>query len=254
MKVTKVDLEQTTQDGFLGGRVNLLQPKNGFRSSMDAVFLAAAIPAQKTQKILELGCGVGAVLMCLGARISNLKLNGVEIQELYADLAKRNATINSKANIYCADIQNLPQELQEQSFDHVISNPPFYYNNMGTHSKDIGKNISLREKLSLAEWVKISSKRLKQGGVATLLVGAERLPDILSESTKYFGNIKVKPICSRNDSQANRVIIQMEKGTKGTFLLLPSLVVHKEEFHENDSKDFTEMAKNILENGCSIEL
>ena len=148
MKVTKVDLEQTTQDGFLGGRVNLLQPKNGFRSSMDAVFLAEAIPAQKTQKILELGCGVGAVLMCLGARISNLKLNGVEIQELYADLAKKNATLNSKANIYCADIQNLPQELQEQSFDHVISNPPFYYNNMGTHSKNIGKNISLREQLN----------------------------------------------------------------------------------------------------------
>ena len=89
MNVTKVDLEQTTQDGFLGGRVNLLQPKNGFRSSMDAVLLAAAIPAQKTQKILELGCGVGAVLMCLGARISNLKLNGVEIQKLYADLAKK---------------------------------------------------------------------------------------------------------------------------------------------------------------------
>ena len=219
MNVTKVDLEQTTQDGFLGGRVNLLQPKNGFRSSMDAVLLAAAIPAQKTQKILELGCGVGAVLMCLGARISNLKLNGVEIQELYADLAKKNATLNSKANIYCADIQNLPQELQEQSFDHVISNPPFYYNNMGTHSKNIGKNISLREQLNLAEWVKISSKRLKQGGMATLLIGAERLPDILSESTKYFGNIKIKPICSRHKSDANRIIIQMKKGSKSTFSL-----------------------------------
>ena len=151
-------------------------------------------------------------------------------------------------------IQNLPQELKEVNFDHVISNPPFYYDDKGTHSKNIGKNVSLREKLNLTEWVKISSKRLKQGGVATLLVGAERLPDILSESTKYFGNIKVKPICSRNDSQANRVIIQMEKGAKGTFSLLPALVVHKEEFHENDSKDFTEMAKNILENGCSIEL
>jgi tRNA1Val (adenine37-N6)-methyltransferase len=252
MKVTKVDLEQTTQDGFLGGRVNLLQPKNGFRSSMDAVLLAAAIPAQKTQKILELGCGVGAVLMCLGARISNLKLNGVEIQELYADLAEKNATINSKANIYCADIQNLPQELQEQSFDHVISNPPFYYNNMGTHSKNIGKNISLREQLNLAEWVKISSKRLKQGGMATLLIGAERLPDILSESTKYFGNIKIKPICSRHKSDANRIIIQMKKGSKSTFSLLPPLVVHKEQLHETDSKDFTEIATNILENGHPI--
>ena len=240
MKLTTVNLEQITQDGFLGGRVNLLQPKNGFKSSMDAVFLAAAIPAQKTQKILELGCGVGAVLMCLGARVNDLQLNGVEIQEKYANLAEKNAKTNSRANIYCCDIQN--------------SNPPFYYDNKGTHSKNVGKNISLREKLSLAEWVKISSKRLKQGGVATLLVGAERLPDILSESTKYFGNIKVKPIRSRRDSQANRIIIQMEKGNKGTFSILPSLVVHKGQVHETDSKDFTEIANNILENGHSIKL
>ena len=128
--------------------------------------------------------------MCLGARVSDLQLNGVEIQKNYANLAEKNAKANSKANIYCCDIQNLPQELREETFDHVISNPPFYYSNKGTHSKNTGKNISLREKLSLAEWIKISSKRLKQGGVATLLVGAERLPDILSESTKYFGNIK----------------------------------------------------------------
>jgi len=254
MKFTTVDLEQITQDGFLGGRVSLLQPKNGFRSSMDAVFLAAAIPAQKSQKILELGCGVGAVLMCLGARVSDLQLNGVEIQKNYANLAEKNAKANSKANIYCCDIQNLPQELREETFDHVISNPPFYYSNKGTHSKNTGKNISLREKLSLAEWIKISSKRLKQGGVATLLVGAERLPDILSESTKYFGNIKVKPICSRHNSQANRIIIQMEKGNKGTFSLLPSLVVHKDQVHETNSKDFTEIANNILKNGHSIKL
>ena len=94
---------------------------------------------------------------------------------------------------------------------------------MGTHSKNIGKNISLREQLNLAEWVKISSKRLKQGGMATLLIGAERLPDILSESTKYFGNIKIKPICSRHKSDANRIIIQMKKGSKRYFFITTSI-------------------------------
>ena len=93
MKFTTVDLKQITQDGFLGGRVSLLQPKNGFRSSMDAVFLAAAIPAQKSQKILELGCGVGAVLMCLGARVSDLQLNGVEIQKI--NILELNKQVNS---------------------------------------------------------------------------------------------------------------------------------------------------------------
>ena len=72
MKTKSNPSNQTTKDNFLGGAINLEQPKTGFRSSMDAVFLAASIPAQEKQKVLELGCGVGAVLMCLGARVPNL--------------------------------------------------------------------------------------------------------------------------------------------------------------------------------------
>lgn len=245
---------QTTMDNFLGGAINLEQPKTGFRSSMDAVFLAASIPAQEKQKVLELGCGVGAVLMCLGARVSNLELNGIEIQKYYADLAKRNAKTNSVANIYCCDIQNLPLDIKERSFDHVISNPPFYAPNKGTPSKDFGKDISLRELLSLAEWVKIAYKRLKPRGFATFIVGVDRLPDILIEGTKCFGNIKVKPICSRVSSPANRVLIQMQKDTKGPFSLLSPLVVHKNLSHETDLKDFSNEALNILERVYALQL
>ena len=169
---------------------------------------------------------------------NDAELNGIEIQKYYADLANRNAKTNSAANIYCCDIQNLPSDIKERSFDHVISNPPFYAPNKGTPSKDFGKDISLRELLSLGEWVKIAYKRLKQRGFATFIVGVDRLPDILIEGTKYFGNIKVKPICSRVDSPANRVLIQMQKDTKGPFSLLSPLVVHKNLSHETDLKDF----------------
>ena len=46
-------------DGFLGGRLKIFQPKSGYRAATDPVFLAAAVPAQAGQSVLELGCGAG---------------------------------------------------------------------------------------------------------------------------------------------------------------------------------------------------
>ena len=40
--------------------------------------------------VLDLGCGVGAAALCLAARVPGLDLTGVELQEDYAALARRN--------------------------------------------------------------------------------------------------------------------------------------------------------------------
>ena len=49
----------TTDDAFLGGRVQVLQPRKGFRAGLDAVMLAAAVPARAGDRVCELGAGVG---------------------------------------------------------------------------------------------------------------------------------------------------------------------------------------------------
>jgi tRNA1(Val) A37 N6-methylase TrmN6 len=46
---------ETTQDLLLGGRVRLEQPAEGLRAAIDAVLLAAAIPARAPEAVLELG-------------------------------------------------------------------------------------------------------------------------------------------------------------------------------------------------------
>jgi len=254
MKLAKIDIEKFSKDAFLGGRIQVLQPKVGFRSSMEAVFLAASVPAMKNQAILELGCGAGVVLMCLNYRIPNLTLYGVEIQKKYADLARINLDQNSNIRTYHCDIQNLPLEIKNKNFDHVITNPPFYKKDAGTRSTILDKDLSLREQLNLNEWVKIAAKRLKPRGMFTIIVGTERLPDIINEATNYFGNIRVKPISSRINENSNRVIIQMTKGVNGVFSLQPPLIVHQGKGIQKNSKCFTNDARNILENSSALRI
>jgi tRNA1(Val) A37 N6-methylase TrmN6 len=254
MKLSKIDIKKFTKDAFLGGRIQAFQPKIGFRSSMEAVFLAASIPAKENQAILELGCGAGVVLMCLNCRVPNLNLYGVEIQKKYADLAQINLDQNSNVRTYHSDIQDLPLEIKNKNFDHIITNPPFYKKNAGTRSAILDKDLSLREHLNLNEWVKISAKRLRPGGMFTIIVGTERLPDIINEATNYFGNIRVKPISSKINEKSNRVIIQMTKGVNGVFSLQPPLIVHQDKAIQKNSKCFTNDVRNILENSFALKI
>jgi tRNA1(Val) A37 N6-methylase TrmN6 len=85
---------EITQDGFLGGRLTLAQPKDGYRAGIDPVLLAAACPAKQGEDVLELGCGVGVASLCLAARLPGVRLHGVEILPDYAQLARANAAQN----------------------------------------------------------------------------------------------------------------------------------------------------------------
>ena len=86
-------LDATTRDAFLGGRVVLRQPRDGYRAATDPVFLAAACPAKSGDHVLELGCGVGAAALCLAARVARVQILGVERQADYATLACENAAV-----------------------------------------------------------------------------------------------------------------------------------------------------------------
>ena len=72
-------MNPSVANGFLGGRLRLWQPARGYRSGADAVMLAAACPARPGERVLELGCGAGVALFCLGARVPGLHLAGLEM-------------------------------------------------------------------------------------------------------------------------------------------------------------------------------
>lgn len=239
--------KELTSDAFLGGKVTALQPKQGYRAATDPVLLAAAVEAKSGENVLELGCGAGVASLCLSARVEGLAITGVERQEPYADLARRNGI-----PAVTADISDLPADLRQQSFDHVIANPPYYPPGGGSAARDAGRETALREETPLSVWLDSASRRLKPRGWLTMIHAADRLPDLLAAMDRRLGSISLRPVAAREGRPAGRILLRARKEGRARFRLLSPLILHQGKEHPGDQEHFTELASAILRRGAAL--
>lgn len=243
-----------SRDAFLGGRLHLYQPKSGYRAGIDPVLLAAAVPAQAGQSVLELGCGAGAAVLCLSVRVPNLRLSGVELQSEYADLARRNAKENAAdLQVFCADLTQLPQDLRQEQFDHVIANPPYYRAGAHSPARDHGRSRALGEYIALGRWIEVAAKRLAPKGWLHMIQRVDRLPEMLAACQGLLGSIDVLPLTSRPGRAADRIILRARKGGRGDFRLLSPLILHDGMQHDRDRDSYTSEIAAILREGAALE-
>jgi tRNA1Val (adenine37-N6)-methyltransferase len=240
-----------TDDKFLCGRLRLLQPARGYRAATDPVFLAAACPASEGQSVLDLGCGVGAAALCLGARVANLSLTGLELQGDYAELARRNATRNGIAmEVVTGDLRQLPKGLR-RDFDHVIANPP-YYPPGGSPSPLPGRARAMQvDAVPLRDWMQAGARRLRPGGWLTMITGADALPELMA-AMGGLGSGVVLPLAARAGRPAGRVLLRARKGGRAPFRLLAPLVIHQGAAHDGDRESYTAEANAVLRDGCDL--
>lgn len=245
--------DDVTQDGFLGGRLRVLQPRRGYRAATDPVLLAAAVAVRPGQAVLELGCGAGVASLCLAARVAGLSLAGLEVQPAYADLARRNAVLNGVAlEVIEGDLEAPPAALAGRGFDHVIANPP-YYSPAGTGAADPGRDRALREATPLAAWIGFGLRRLRPGGWLTLIQSADRLPELLvALAGRGAGSIAVLPLAPREGRPARRVILRARKGGRGAFRLAAPVVLHEGPAHDGDRESHSALARAVLREGAAL--
>ena len=244
-------MDDLTQDAFLCGKLQLWQPRQGYRAATDPVLLAAACPALPGQSVLDLGCGVGAAAFCLARRVPDLRLAGLEVQPDYAALARRNAVENGIAmQVEVGDLADMPKALRVD-FDHVIANPP-YYPKGGTPSPNAGRATALQIDTPLGDWVQAASRRLAPGGWLTLICGADGLPEVLAAMAGKLGSAAVLPLTAREGKPALRILLRARKTGRAAFRLLAPFVIHHGTFHDGDRESYTARASEILRGGESL--
>ena len=247
------DDEALSRDAFLGGLVQIWQPRRGYRAGIDPVLLAASVPAVAGQTVLELGCGAGVAALCLAARVPGLRLHGVEIQDDYAVLARRNAAENGTSiTVTTADLRALPDALRMQSFDHVIMNPPYFDRGTGTGSDDPGRDIALGGDTALTDWLDVAARRLGPKGVLTLIQRIDRLPEVLGGLQGRLGSVIVLPLAARAGEAAELFILQARKSGRAPFRFASQLMLHNGIEQTRDGEKYSDLVSDILRNGAAL--
>jgi tRNA1(Val) A37 N6-methylase TrmN6 len=232
-----------TEDRLLGGRVSLLQPKRGYRVAVDAPLLAAAIDATAGQRMLDLGAGVGAVGLCLAARVPGCDIVGIELQRELAGLAERNAALNNvsaRVRTIVHDVADpLPADLG--LFDHVASNPPYLAAAVADPSPDASKALATVESSAdLARWLAVAAAAAKPGGTITLIHRADRLEEVVGHLGRLgWADIAVKPL-------AARVLVRAGKSATPRRRTAPPLVLHRTD------GGYTDEAEAILRHAAPL--
>jgi tRNA1(Val) A37 N6-methylase TrmN6 len=246
-----------TDDAFLGGKLQLLQPEKGYRAGIDAVFLAAAIPCQPGETVFEAGIGTGVAALCLISRNPAIHVTGMEITSRYAMLCEENAKRNGFAQqvrVIHGDVKEaLRRDLIHMpthgSFNHAFANPPYFEEGKTTPSPVLLKaQAHAFGPDDLEVWIKAMHAMVCLRGTVTIVHKAENLGKVLSAMEERFGDIRVAPLYARSGTAASRVIVQGVKGSKAPMQLLPGLILH------TDTSQFTPDAEAVLREGMAWRL
>jgi tRNA1(Val) A37 N6-methylase TrmN6 len=212
---------------YLGGKLTLLQPARGYRAAIDPALLAASLSLKSGSTAVEFGCGVGAALLSAAVLHPGVNFIGIEQDAAAAALAQRNIALNGLSDRITIRQGQLAGKLVEAPVDAVFFNPPFFDDPKTLRAPADEKTAAWINDTSLADWIVIGLRRLKEGGGITLIQRADRLADILTALHSKAGGVRILPIHPRADAPAKRVIVSAIKTSRAPLQILPGLVLHE---------------------------
>lgn len=233
---TKSSSQAESDDAFLGGRLRIVQPENGYRAGLDGVLLAATVEASAGARVLDVGAGVGVVGLCVAHRLAGVHVTLIERDARLAALARRNVERNgfgARAHVIEADVLQPLGASPElvaaaESFDHAVSNPPFLVEGRGTLSGDpVKARANAMSEGALDRWARFMAAMLRPGGGLAMIHRAEALPEIFPALAGRFGGVVILPLHAREGQPAFRVLVAAVKGSRAPMELRPGLTLHE---------------------------
>jgi tRNA1Val (adenine37-N6)-methyltransferase len=179
----------------------------------DGVLLGAWCSLKEsTKKILDVGSGTGVISLMLAQRFNNATIDSVELENNAHKQSVENFERSVWADrLFCfhSTFQDFANELKEdgQTYDLIISNPPFYTDNVKNNNRARNKARSTSF-LSFVELISGVSKILSnQGEFTTIIPFKEEAKFIeISKQNNLFLN-KICRVKGNNNSDIKRSLL-----------------------------------------------
>jgi len=249
-----IDGGDVTIDAFFGGRVEAVQPAAGHhRAGLEAVLLAASVPAEMKGTVIDLGAGAGVAGLCIAARCPDATVVLVERDATLTECARaalarpENRRFVARIEVVETDIANRAG-LSDGMSAAVVCNPPFYPARAASMSPAPSRaDAHVLGETGLDPWFRAAAALVRPGGTATAIFRADGLDLVIEAASNRFGALDILPIAPRPGMAAHRILVRGIKASRAPLRLLPPLVLH-----DDDGSGFRPEVEAILREGAEL--
>lgn len=236
--------EEINDLGYSG--LKIIQRKGGYRYSLDAVLLSSFIRLKKSERLLDLCAGNGAVSLLATQAYPRASVWGMELQEELADQARRSAILNklkSRVQFISADVKSISKFFPQGNFQALSCNPPYRSPQAGKVSPVPQIAVAKHEICCTLEDIAEAARyALAPKGRAYFIHQAPLLCRLLETlRQKHLEPKRLRMVHSRENMAAEFVLVEALAGGRLGAEVLPPLVIYKQ-----DGKDYTDEMARIL--------
>jgi len=190
-----------------------------FPVTADSLALGQFVTLRRGERILDLGCGAGLLLLLCAARESSTLLFGVEQEENAAREGRENLRGNGLAGeIVTGDVRTVRFPV---AMDVVVTNPPWYRMGAGAAA-----GSAKTERCSLTEWCAAAVRALRDQGRLAVVYPPERLCALFSALTAVSLEPKrLQLLQHRIDTPPFAVLLEGTKRGRPGLSILPTQIV-----------------------------
>ncbi len=222
----------------------LKQSNEFLKLGTDSMLLSHFAKVHKNDKICDLGCGNGAISILLCARHKNISVTGIEILPGSYALAKENVLLNNlsdRMQVIHGDIVKIEEYLKPESFDVVVSNPPYLKRDGGLHTENPNLLAARMEIDSTIDDIcRAAAYLLKYQGSFSIVYRPERLGALMSSLYKYnLAPKRMRLVQNNAKTEPSLVLLEARKCGGEGLKVLPTLFIRDED--GNETKEVSEI-------------
>ena len=230
----------TTIDTFHDQTFKAVQARDGHRSGVDAILLAAAVPPDAQGNVVDFGAGSGVAGMAVANRCSRVSVDLVDNDPVTIGLARMgidlgaNEHLAKRLRVIEADVTGNRADRQETGlvdnfYDIVIANPPFNDKGFRPSPSTLKAAAHMMEEDLLENWMRTAAAVSRPSARLFMILRPQNLRELLDALAGRYGAITIKPVHSKANKPATRILISAQCGSKTPLRILEPFFLHQED-------------------------